>query len=107
VLETEVPLVVGGKLLPAGEYRLFIDLKSPTEWTLVVARFDPNNQDDLGGSAGYTPDRDVLRVRMTVAQGVASIEQLTWQFVDLTDAGGILSIAWDKTTAKVAFTVGG
>jgi hypothetical protein len=106
-LKTEVPLVIGGKPLPAGEYRVFIDLKSPTDWTLILARFDPNNQEELGGSAGYTPEKDVLRVPMTVAQGPVSIEQLTWQFVDLTDAGGALSIVWDKTTAKVPFTVGG
>lgn len=106
-LKTEVPLVLGGKPLPAGEYRVFIDLKSPTDWTLIVARFDATNPDDLTGSASYKPDRDVLRVPMNVAQGSVSVEQLTWQFVDLTDGGGTLSIAWDKTTAKVPFTVGG
>ena len=36
VLKTEVPLVLGTKTVPAGEYGLLIDLKSPTEWTLIV-----------------------------------------------------------------------
>src|SRR5690349_6460640 len=31
-LNTEVPLVIAGKTVPAGEYSLFIDTKSPTDW---------------------------------------------------------------------------
>jgi hypothetical protein len=34
-----------------------------------------------------------------------TIEQLTWQFVDMTDAGGSLAISWDKTMASVPFKV--
>src|SRR5687768_14638354 len=36
-LNTEVPLVIGGKTVPAGEYSLFVELKSPTDWTLIVS----------------------------------------------------------------------
>jgi hypothetical protein len=32
-----------------------------------------------------------------------AIEQLTWQFVDMTDAGGAIAIVWDKTMASVPF----
>jgi hypothetical protein len=32
-----------------------------------------------------------------------AVEQLTWQFVDMTDAGGSLAIAWDKMMASVPF----
>jgi hypothetical protein len=37
-LKTELPLVMGGKPVPAGEYTLFIDLK-PSNWTLIVSRW--------------------------------------------------------------------
>jgi len=33
-------------------------------------------------------------------------EQLTWKFVDVTDAGGALAITWGNTMASVAFKVG-
>ena len=32
-LKTEAPLEIGGKTVPAGEYSLFIELKSPSDWT--------------------------------------------------------------------------
>jgi len=37
-LKTELPLVIGGKSVPAGEYTLFIDLK-PSNWTLIISRW--------------------------------------------------------------------
>src|SRR5262249_39840720 len=60
-LKTEVPLVLGTITVPPGEYSLFVDLKSPSEWTLIVSRwaaqvkFDPQNKDALWGAYGYTP----------------------------------------------------
>ena len=35
-----------------------------------------------------------------------SIDQLTWSFVDMTDAGGALALEWDKTMASTPFRVG-
>jgi hypothetical protein len=110
-LKTEVPLVINSKTVPAGEYSLFIDLK-PNAWTLIVSRwaaqttYDPNNKSALWGSFGYTPDKDVLRAPMTLSTLPFSIDELTWDFLDVTDAGGKLGIMWDKTAANVAFTVG-
>ena len=71
-LKTEAPLVLGTTTVPAGEYSLFVDLKGPTEWTLIVsrwaaqARFDPQNKEALWGAYGYTADKDVVRVPMKV-----------------------------------------
>ena len=36
-LKSEVALNFGGKTVPAGEYTMFIDLKGPTEWTLIIS----------------------------------------------------------------------
>ena len=64
-----MPLVLGDKTVPAGEYSLFVDLKLPA-WTLIVSswaaqeRFDANNKDALWGAYGYTADKDVVRVPM-------------------------------------------
>jgi DUF2911 family protein len=111
-LKTEVPLIVGGKTIAPGEYSLFIDLKDPTSWTFIVSTWpaqsyhDPKNKAALWGAFGYTPDKDVVRTAMTVATLPFAVEQLTWAFVDMTNAGGKIAIMWDKTMATVPFTIG-
>jgi hypothetical protein len=111
-LNTQVPLVIGDKTVPAGEYSLFIDLTSPTEWTLIVSSYGAKKSggdktpDTLWGSFGYKPDKDVARAPMTVATRSGSLDQLTWGFLDVTAEGGKLFLAWDTTYATVPFTVG-
>jgi hypothetical protein len=108
-LKTEVPLTIGGKTVPAGEYSLFIDLK-PNNWTLVVsswaaqATYDPNNKAALWGAYGYTPDKDVARAPMKLETLSHAVEQLTWEFIDMTATGGAMAISWDKVLASVPFT---
>lgn len=110
--KTEVALKFGNAELPAGEYSMFIDLK-PGAWTLIFstwgaqAKYDPNDKTALWGAYNYTPEKDVLRVPMTVSTGPMSIDQLTIGFVDVTAAGGKLAIWWDTTQAIVPFTVAG
>ena len=113
VLKTEVPLVLGTKTVPAGEYGLLIDLKSPTEWTLIVTgqprqpQFDANNKTDLIGAVNYDPKFDVVRVPMRVdSKAATKLDQLTIYFVDVTKTGGKLAIAWENTIATVEFKVG-
>ncbi len=109
--KTEVPLVFDGKTLPAGEYSMFVDLKEGA-WTLIFSNwpaqkeFDPKNTTALFGSAGYTPDRDVLRAPMKVTKGHMRVEQLTMVFSDVRQSSGNLAIVWDTTTATVPFTLG-
>jgi DUF2911 family protein len=110
-LKTELPLVIGGKTVAPGEYSVFIDLK-PSNWTFIVSSwpaqstFDPRNTSALWGSFGYTPAKDVTRAPMTLATLPLAVDQLTWQFTDMSDAGGKLTIMWDKMIASVPFTVG-
>ncbi len=110
-LKTEAPLVIGDKTVPPGEYSLFIELKSPTEWTLIVSSYGakPTGRDQtpdtLWGSFNYKPDKDVARAPMTVAKSQASVDQLTWGFLDVTATGGKMFIAWDTVNATVPFTV--
>jgi len=110
-LKTEVPLVINGKTVPPGSYTVFIDLK-PNNWTLIISswqaqtRFDPANKTALFGAYDYTPDKDVVRAPMTLTTLPMSIDQLTWNFTDMTDTGGKITIMWDKTVASVPFKVG-
>jgi Protein of unknown function (DUF2911) len=110
-LKSEVPLVINGKTVAPGTYTVFIDLK-PNNWTLILSswdaqtRYDPNNKAQLWGAYGYTPDKDVVRAPMTLSTLPIAVDQLTWNFADMTDAGGKLVIMWDKTVASVPFRVG-
>jgi hypothetical protein len=110
-LVTEVPLVFGGKTLPAGEYSVFVDLK-PGAWTLIVSKqafqqkYDPNEKVSTWGSYNYDQAQDVLRVPMTVGASPFSMDEFTIAFIDMTQGGGRLAMWWEKTLATVAFTVG-
>jgi hypothetical protein len=107
-LKTEVPLMIAGKTVAPGEYSVFIDLK-PDHWTLIVSnwahqtQYDPKNTQQLWGSYGYTPDKDVVRATMALDTLPFAVDQLTWDFVDMTDNGGKLAIMWDKVIATVPF----
>lgn len=108
-LNTEAALVFGEKRVPPGEYSLFIDVKSPRDWTLIVSswpaqqRFDQKDKTALWGAYGYTPDKDVARVPMKVDTLPFSVEQLTWAFVNVSSDGGSVAIMWAKTMASAAF----
>ena len=110
-LKTEVPLVLDGKTLAAGEYSVFVDLKE-NGWTLILStwpgqeKYDPKNKEALWGSYGYTPDKDVLRVPMKLGVLPFSADQFTITFIDMTADGGALAMMWDKTIASASFKVG-
>ena len=116
VFKTEVPLIFGGTKLPAGEYGLLVDLKSPTEWTLILTsqpRGTPqppgasSSTTDLLGAVNYNPKFDVVRAAMRVDSKAASkLDQMTIYFLDVTRTGGTLAIAWENTVATVEFRVG-
>jgi hypothetical protein len=110
-LKTEAPLQIGGKTVAPGEYSLFIDLKSPTDWTLIVSSWgaktggNDKTPGTLWGAYNYTPEKDVARVPMKVSTLPAAIDQLTWNFADVTPTGGKLVLMWDTVMATAPFTV--
>ena len=110
-LTTEVPLKIGAGLAKPGTYTLFVDLKE-NNWTFVVstlpaqAKYDPNEKVAVWGGYNYTPDKDVLRVKMKLETLPHAHEELSWEFVDMTATGGTIALTWDKTQALVPFTFG-
>lgn len=108
-IRSDRPLVIGGTHVPAGEHVLLIELKNPQEWTLIVTAqpyqraFDPRNTTALWGGYNYSPSHDVARAPMTVAAVPYVVDQLTWGFTDVTPAGGMLRLWWDRTMASVPF----
>ena len=110
-LKTEVPLVIGDKTVAPGEYSLFIDLK-PNNWTFIISNwkatrdFPSRDPEALYGAYDYTPAKDVVRAPMKLETLPHAVDQLTWKFLDMSDAGGVIAIEWDKTRAGVEFKVG-
>jgi len=108
--KTEVPLMIGGKRIEPGTYAVLVELKEPA-WTLILSsqpRAEKNDDPDktkLFATSNYDPKFDAVRVPMTMMTPKASIDQFTIGFVDMSDAGGKLAMAWDKTAALVPFTV--
>ena len=109
-LITDVPLVFGTTTIAPGEYTLFIDLGA-TPWDFIVSSwpaqvgYDADNREALFGAFEYTPDRDVVRLPMTVETLPRSFDQLSWQFLDVSETSGTLALLWDATLATVPFTV--
>jgi hypothetical protein len=110
-LRTELPLVINNKTIAPGEYSLFIDLK-PNSWTFIVSTwkaspdFPSRDPAALYGAFDYTPAKDVLRAPMKLETLPHVVDQLTWKFLDMNDAGGVLAIEWDKVLASVPFKIG-
>ena len=110
-LKSSIPLVIGTTTVPAGEYSVFIELNSPTQWTFIVttwaqARFGAPVSEGLYGAFNYTPEKDVVRAPMRVDTLPYKVEQLTWEFTDMTATGGRMAIMWDKTMGSVPFSFG-
>jgi hypothetical protein len=109
-LKTEVPLMIGGKRVEPGTYAVFADLKEGG-WTFILSsqpmqeKYDANDKTKIWGSYGYDSKYDVVRAPMTMMTPKASIDQFTIGFVDMSDAGGKLAMAWETTAAVVPFTV--
>ena len=108
-LDAEVPIVIAGRTIAPGEYTVFIDLQ-PRQWVFVLSTwpaqstYDYENKTALWGAFDYTPDRDVVRTPMRRETLKYSFDQLSWEFLDVTDEGGKLALIWDRQLAWVPFT---
>jgi Protein of unknown function (DUF2911) len=110
-LYTEVAIVIGGTTIAPGEYSLFIDLQRDG-WILVVSAwpaqtttYDVKNKQALFGAYDYTPDRDIVRMRMTRTKLPYSFDQLAWEFLNMDATGGRLAMIWDTQMAWVPFNI--
>jgi hypothetical protein len=96
---TDADLDVGGLSVPAGDYTLFVLVKDPDAWELII-----NKQTGQWGLT-YKQDQDLGRVKMTMSKPPASTETLKYT---LSDEGGNkakLTIEWEHHIASVPITV--
>jgi hypothetical protein len=90
----------------------WVELKSPAEWNLVVSgwraspTFTPEDkQNTIYGAFGYTANKDLVRVTMRVEALPYRIEELAWEFLDMTTDSGRIAMRWDRSMASAPFRV--
>lgn len=93
-LITDTDLEIGGVTVPAGSYALFT-IPTPSGWTLIINR-------NVGGGLEYSAEADLARVPVPVATVPEPIERFTIA-IEPRDGGGVLSFAWERTRAAIAF----
>jgi len=96
---TDADLDIGGLMVPAGDYTLFVEVKDPDAWRFIL-----NKQTGQWGLT-YKPDQDLGRVKMAMSKPAAPVETLKYT---LTDEGGNkakLTIEWENHVATVPITV--
>ena len=76
-----------------------------SSWPAQTATYDTNNKQALFGAFDYTPDRDIVRTRMTRTKLPYSFDQLAWEFLNMDATGGRLAMIWDTQMAWVPFKI--
>ena len=92
-LQTTADLVIEGLAVPKGDYTLYVNVKDPDAWELVISK-----QTGQWGTK-YDPSKDLGRVKMTMSKPAAPIEVLKY-----TIARDSISLAWEKHIATVKVT---
>ena len=93
-LKTDVGLEIGGTMVPAGSYTLYV-LPSENEWKLII-----NKQTGQWGTE-YNQGQDLARVPMKLDHLSQPMEMYTISF-DKTGAGSaVLKLEWENTSASV------
>lgn len=96
-LKTEVDLMFGKTVVPAGSYTLY---SLPTEqgWKLII-----NKQTGQWGTQ-YDESQDLARVDLKVSKLSTAAEQFTIT-LEANKGGGTLKMEWENTAGSVDFTV--
>jgi DUF2911 family protein len=98
-LHTDADLDIAGLAVPKGDYTLFILVKDPDAWQLIV-----NKQTKQWGLA-YNEAQDLGRVKMTMSKPSASVETLKYTLSDDGAGKAKLQVAWENHVASVPITV--
>jgi hypothetical protein len=97
-LRTDGDLDVGGLAVPKGTYTLYVQVKNPDAWELIVSK-------ETGqGGLDYNPRLDLGRVKMTMAKPPAPVEKLKYTLTDKGANKGELRLEWENHVASVSVT---
>lgn len=96
---TDADLTIGGLSVPKGNYTLYVLVKNPDAWELII-----NKQTGQWGT-NYTAGQDLGRVKMSMSVPPAPVEKLKYTLSGLGTPQGKLTLAWEKHVASVPVIV--
>ncbi len=95
---TSADLNVGGLAVPKGDYTLFVNVKDPDAWVLII-----NKQTGQWGLQ-YSPAQDLGMVKMEMSKPPAPIERLSYSISNSGGNSGRLQLEWADHIASVPIT---
>jgi len=95
---TDSDLNIAGLAVPKGDYTLYVNVKDPDAWQLVI-----NKQTGQWGT-NYDQAQDLGRVKMDMKTPPAPIEVLKYTITSTGGNKGIIQLAWEKHMASVGVT---
>ena len=96
---TDANLDIAGLAVPKGNYTLYIWVKDPEAWQLIV-----NKQTGQWGDS-YNASQDVGRVRMTMSKPLVLVEKLKYILADKGGGKAELRLEWERHVAAVAIAL--
>src|SRR6202453_3532692 len=91
---TSADVMIGGLAVPKGDYTLFVNVKDPDSWELVI-----NKQTGQWGLT-YDASKDLGRVKMEMSKRPAPIEVLKYTIRSAGRHKGTIQLAWEKHIAR-------
>ena len=95
---TDADLNIGGLAVPKGDYTLYVNVKDPDAWELVI-----NKQTGQWGTE-YDASKDLGRVKMEMKKPPALIEMLKYTITSTGGNKGTIQLAWENHIASVSVT---
>jgi hypothetical protein len=95
---TDEDLNVGGLAVPKGDYTLYVNVKNPDAWELVI-----NKQTGQWGTE-YDAAKDLGRAKMDMKKPPAPIEVLKYTISSTGENKGTIQLAWENHVASVPVT---
>lgn len=98
-METNKPLLIDGKTLPAGKYGFFV-IPGKDSWKVMF-----NKNWDQHGKDDYNETEDVLTfiVKPEKLQNIQ--ESLIYKIGNIQNNKGVISLAWEKTKIEIPFEI--
>jgi len=98
-LTTTADLTIGHLKVPKGAYTLFVNIKDPNHWVLIV------NKETGEWGLAYKAADDLGTVPMHMSKPRHMIEDLVWKISVHANGKGELTLGWEDHVASVPFTM--
>ena len=96
---TDADLDLGGLRVPKGSYTLFVWVKDPNAWELIV------NKETGQWGLSHNVSQDLGRVKMTMSKPPSTVERLKYTLTDKGAGQAELRLEWEAHIATVPITL--